>query len=207
MSETYPNAGPNCDLGRYRTGETPMVGDVVRMNQEYIGGIRFCTAPFDSTVTAIRKESVGCLLHATGHEPCYPLRFDLVSRADSPDAVEVVEPASTFNHQSIDAAEWAAEFCRLFGGHDEGLMLAWFANAIMAGYDEAMRRTRQPQPTTADAAVKDSLTVPPAPEPTPLEAAERLAPWVSAAMVEGCGEWQEACSEFLAAVERAKGGG
>lgn len=173
MSETYPNAGQNTDLSKYRTGETPMVGDVVRMNQEYIGGIRFCTAPFDSTVTAIRKESVGYLLHATGHEPCYPIRFDLIRRADSPDAGKVVEPASTFNHQSIDAAEWAAEFCRLFGGHDEGLMLGWFANAIMAGYDEVTRRLRQPHETTVDSAVKDSLTPQPAPFfPTLLEAAE-----------------------------------
>jgi hypothetical protein len=39
----------------------------------------------------------------------------------------------------LDAAKWAAEFVRLFGG-DEGLMLGWFANAIMTGYDEAMRR-------------------------------------------------------------------
>lgn len=45
----------------------------------------------------------------------------------------------SFSNQSFSAPEWAAEFVRLHGG-DEGLMLAWFANALMAGYDEAQRR-------------------------------------------------------------------
>jgi hypothetical protein len=36
-----------------------------------------------------------------------------------------------------DARNWAAAFTQLNGDKpiDEGLMLAWFANAIMAGYD------------------------------------------------------------------------
>lgn len=33
---------------------------------------------------------------------------------------------------TTDASKWAREFVRLFGG-DEGLMLAWFANAIEHG--------------------------------------------------------------------------
>lgn len=33
---------------------------------------------------------------------------------------------------TTDASQWAAEFVRLHGG-DEGLMLAWFANAIEHG--------------------------------------------------------------------------
>src|SRR5688572_2805807 len=41
---------------------------------------------------------------------------------------------------SFDAADWAAEFMRLFGDKrdkiDEGLMIGWFANALMRGYDE-----------------------------------------------------------------------
>lgn len=42
---------------------------------------------------------------------------------------------------SFDARDWAQEFCRVakenFGLNvDEGLMIAWFANAIMRGYDE-----------------------------------------------------------------------
>ena len=39
---------------------------------------------------------------------------------------------------TMDASVWAAEFVGHFGG-DEGLMLGWFANAIMCGYDHAKR--------------------------------------------------------------------
>lgn len=47
----------------------------------------------------------------------------------------------------FDAAIWADEFCgRLEAGVfteiDFGLMVAWFANAIMAGYNEGLRRGR-----------------------------------------------------------------
>ena len=49
----------------------------------------------------------------------------------------------------FEARVWAKEFMRLYGENlmkgnvlwvDESLMLAWFANALMAGYDEANRR-------------------------------------------------------------------
>lgn len=47
-------------------------------------------------------------------------------------------------HNTMDAQVWTKEFMRLFGGKletiDEALMLGWFANAIMAGYDTAMQR-------------------------------------------------------------------
>ena len=54
-----------------------------------------------------------------------------------------------FNSSSIDAKIWAKEFMRLYNENimkqnvlwiDESLMLSWFANTIMAGYDEAKRR-------------------------------------------------------------------
>jgi hypothetical protein len=38
--------------------------------------------------------------------------------------------------RTMDGALWAKAFCRRFGG-DEGLMLGWFCNAIMAGWDHA----------------------------------------------------------------------
>lgn len=44
-----------------------------------------------------------------------------------------------FDFGTMDATVWAREFVARFGG-DEELMRAWFANAIMAGYDEANRR-------------------------------------------------------------------
>lgn len=50
--------------------------------------------------------------------------------------------------QSLDAVVWAQKFMeykkRMRWTHadiDEGLMTTWFANAIMAGYDEATRRS------------------------------------------------------------------
>ena len=42
---------------------------------------------------------------------------------------------------TIDASVWASEFVKVHGG-DEDLMIAWFANAIMAGYDEGQRRIK-----------------------------------------------------------------
>lgn len=40
-----------------------------------------------------------------------------------------------FDTKTLDASVWADEFCKLFPEMDRGLMLGWFANAIMAGYD------------------------------------------------------------------------
>lgn len=51
-----------------------------------------------------------------------------------------MEPLNYVNlHGTLDAKIWAYEFVKRFGG-DEGLMIGWFANAIMAGFDEATRR-------------------------------------------------------------------
>ena len=41
---------------------------------------------------------------------------------------------------TLDAQVWASKFKELFPESDEGLMLGWFANAIMAGYDTAQGR-------------------------------------------------------------------
>jgi hypothetical protein len=43
---------------------------------------------------------------------------------------------------TIDGKVWAEAFCRITGFKDEGWALAWFCNAIMAGYDEATRRAK-----------------------------------------------------------------
>ena len=58
-------------------------------------------------------------------------------------------------HECTDASIWAREFCKRFpmglsavegregaidGGDWEGLMIGWFANAIMAGVDSAARQ-------------------------------------------------------------------
>lgn len=42
---------------------------------------------------------------------------------------------------SFDARDWAKAFCKMHGG-DEDLMLTWFANALMRGYDEHAARSQ-----------------------------------------------------------------
>lgn len=60
-----------------------------------------------------------------------------------PDCGKPKEPSAEPMSKSVrmDAREWAREFLRIWGGRwaevDEGLMIGWFANAIMRGYDEA----------------------------------------------------------------------
>jgi hypothetical protein len=40
-------------------------------------------------------------------------------------------------YPSFDARDWAEAFCKLNPSMDEGVMIAWFANALMRGYDHA----------------------------------------------------------------------
>ena len=47
--------------------------------------------------------------------------------------------------QTMDARVWAREWLKAIKEYpsipfDEGTMIGWFANAIMAGYDEAERK-------------------------------------------------------------------
>lgn len=44
---------------------------------------------------------------------------------------------------SFDARDWAEAFCKRFPDLDEGTMLAWFASALMRGYDEGVKRARE----------------------------------------------------------------
>lgn len=55
-------------------------------------------------------------------------------------------------HDTMDAVVWAREYCRINPILDEGMMLAWFANAIMAGYDEARRRYEKSEPPPVEKA-------------------------------------------------------
>jgi hypothetical protein len=45
---------------------------------------------------------------------------------------------------SFDARDWAEAFCKLNPSMNEDLMMTWFANALMRGYDQrvAEERTR-----------------------------------------------------------------
>jgi hypothetical protein len=40
---------------------------------------------------------------------------------------------------SFDAHDWARAFCKLNPSIDEDLMVTWFANALMRGYDEGRK--------------------------------------------------------------------
>lgn len=37
---------------------------------------------------------------------------------------------------SFDAVDWAEAFCKLFPNMDKDVMIGWFANALMRGYDQ-----------------------------------------------------------------------
>jgi len=70
---------------------------------------------------------------------------------------------------TMDAVAWAQDFVKTALTNpsiatDEGTMVAWFANAIMAGYDEAQRRSSASlillgeMSTPLDRAIRDILT-------------------------------------------------
>lgn len=60
---------------------------------------------------------------------------------------------------SFDARDWAAAFVKQFPTFDEGTALAWFAGALMRGYDEANARHAK---ATAIAETADTPATPPA---------------------------------------------
>jgi hypothetical protein len=87
-----PASPPEVDLGCYRTGEVPMVGDVVRLHDEYVDGWKPCTVPFDAKVT--RRS--GRIVSVEGHEEYYAARFDLISRAEQAPASPPERVKSTY---------------------------------------------------------------------------------------------------------------
>lgn len=62
-------------------------------------------------------------------------------------SVEAGLPARDEFRESTDAAVWADAFCRIVGNKIPAIrdqrdwMIGWFANAIMAGWDESHRRS------------------------------------------------------------------
>lgn len=42
---------------------------------------------------------------------------------------------------SFDAQDWAEAFCKLNPHIDKDIMIGWFANALMRGYDEGLSAT------------------------------------------------------------------
>lgn len=58
--------------------------------------------------------------------------------------MENIDPMDLVKQQSRDAHLWAKSFMSLYGNRlneiDEGLMIGWFANAMMAMYDSIHNR-------------------------------------------------------------------
>lgn len=48
---------------------------------------------------------------------------------------EMIADEKLMQYMGTDAMKWAEQLCVRFPDIDEGLMLAWFANAIEAGRD------------------------------------------------------------------------
>jgi hypothetical protein len=100
--------------------------------------------------------------------------LDAARGAGTPTAPDVTDE-DNFS-QSMDAVLWAKAFLKAYelgDDHflDEGTMIAWFANAIMRGYDEANRR-RDEQLRASEAhapAVPDVRGTPTAPTPLDVE--------------------------------------
>lgn len=85
--------------------------------------------------------------------------------AQAKKVAEVDEPANLHTaafHHSMDARVWTAEWLKCAEANpsiaaDEGTMLGWFANAIMAGFDEAQRRHEKSNPPASEPSRTDAV--------------------------------------------------
>jgi hypothetical protein len=76
---------------------------------------------------------------------------DTVNDDDGPDgmlayAIAIANPSRddpNWPLPSFDARDWAEAFCKRHPDIDEAVMIGWFANALMRGFDEhGMRAAR-----------------------------------------------------------------
>jgi hypothetical protein len=51
---------------------------------------------------------------------------------------------------SFDARDWAEAFCKLNPSIEEDLMITWFANALMRGYDQRVSEEWKDRDTRKD---------------------------------------------------------
>lgn len=65
-------------------------------------------------------------------------------------APAVQEDNLTYLLSTMDAKVWADEYCKRNTSADHEAMLAWFASAIMTGFDEANRRNKTAQPAAVN---------------------------------------------------------
>lgn len=78
--------------------------------------------------------------------PAEPVKAEIMLNIVKEQEMPVLPPKEPeFNPQSMDAVVWAKEFNKTLvkkgiQPFDPGFLIGWFANAIMAGFDEANRR-------------------------------------------------------------------
>lgn len=128
-----PNASPSATQGDSQPLGAATGGDwaedFYHENGRYGQRCPDCGIPFTG-----HKRRVICKLCATRPIPADPKAEAL---QPTPECDE--NAGQMLQRLGIDGMLWAKEFVSIQGG-DLDLMLSWFCNAIMAGYDEAMRR-------------------------------------------------------------------
>jgi hypothetical protein len=81
--------------------------------------------------------------------------------------------------QTMDARTWAAEFMKITGGAaDESTMLAWFANALMCGWDHHYWQSDEYKREVARFLGGDTIATPPQPPGAPVPPDDLKAEWL-----------------------------
>lgn len=109
-------------------------------------------AAFVHPVEEVDEETQRIYDEAQQHDPWPGESYEGTTLREFPDLeAPPIEEVNRVNpYGEWDAETWAKAFVEEHGG-DVGLMLAWFANALMTGYDEGRRRERQLQEGGDDA--------------------------------------------------------
>lgn len=105
-------------------------GSLLRMWQEEIG--KLDRRRLDAVELAARAEDAGSHFKAEVAR----LTAEVARLTDAKNRAAVLERPPNWPIQSFDAMDWAKAFCKQFPGFDEGTALAWFACALMRGWDE-----------------------------------------------------------------------
>jgi hypothetical protein len=77
------------------------------------------------------------------------LAGSLSAKADAQPVAQCVQGLPDWDFQSMDAKVWTDAFIARYPHMDWGVMIGWFANAMMAAFDEATRRA-SPQPAVPE---------------------------------------------------------
>lgn len=92
------------------------------------------------------KKSFDCKNEDDANWLCEQLNLMAVLTKQPDESLVQTSTEETTLVNSFQARVWAREFCKRFPQSDENLILTWFANAIMAGYDEGVRDSSSYEP-------------------------------------------------------------